>query len=478
MPEFDIVLLTGRDQTMAVIKPFGAHKCAHELRTAGFRTLVVNHINHFDESELQTLISASVSGKTLFVGISNTFLPDFCRRKLSKISDMVRQHHPGCKIVLGGATTDTVNQYPGIDYLVIGYADLSIVNLARHLCRGDVLEKSRRSVYGYTIIDDAVAQGFDVQNSTMTWHNDDIVANDRVLPLEVSRGCIFRCAFCSFILNGKKNGEYIKDIDILRDELLINYEKFGIRTYRILDDTFNDNKVKLDQLESMVAELPFRLQLWAYIRLDLLSKHPETIDQLVRMGVRSMAFGIETFNKTTGRIIGKGYDPEKQIETLREIKRRHGNTVILTGQFIVGLPHESIASIMNSIHRMRSGDIPLDGWHFGALNIRKSHTSRWDSPFNLDMEKYGYSDTGKPLAGNMIHWKNQYMDFDQANRISVSGSRRFEGHQEIEIYALGHEFDAIQKAGKEFRAENLTHSFKVHVNTYKRYVLEYVTARQ
>ena len=477
MSQFDVILLTGRDQSMAVIKPFGAHKCAHELRAAGFRTLVVNHINHFNDTEILTLISASISSKTLFVGISNTFLPEFCRRKLSSISDMIRRHNPRCKIVLGGAAASTVDQYPGIDYLVIGYADLSIVNLAQHLRQGHELQKSRRSVYGFTVIDDAVAEGFDVQNSTMTWHDDDLIVNDRVLPLEVSRGCIFRCAFCSFILNGKKNGDYIKNIGIIRDELMKNYEKFGIRTYRILDDTFNDNRSKLDQFEAMVAGLPFRLQLWAYIRLDLLSKHPDTIDQLVRIGVRSMAFGIETFNKATGRIIGKGYDPEQQIETLREIKRRHGNDVILTAQFIVGLPQESLASITNSINRMRSGDIPLDGWHFGPLNIRRSNTSRWDSPFNLDMQRYGYSDTGKPLAGNMVHWQNQYMDFDQAKRISVSGSRRFEGHQEFEIYALGHEFDAILASGEAFTSTNLIQSFNLHVTTYKQHVLEYVTAK-
>jgi hypothetical protein len=51
---YDIVLFTGfREQP---VKTFGAHKCAHELRLAGFQTLVVNHLHDLDLNELKKIL--------------------------------------------------------------------------------------------------------------------------------------------------------------------------------------------------------------------------------------------------------------------------------------------------------------------------------------------------------------------------------------------------------------------------------------
>ena len=38
---------------------------------------------------------------------------------------------------------------------------------------------------------------------------------------------------------------------------------------------------------------------------------------------------------------------------------------------------------------------------------------QWDSPFGLDMEKYGFSDTGEPQEGNpnVVNWKNKNTNF-------------------------------------------------------------------
>ena len=65
----------------------------------------------------------------------------------------------------------------------------------------------------------------------------------KILPLEVARGCIFKCNFCSFPLNGKGKGEAIRDFSYIRDELIENYELYGIEDYWLTDDTFNDDNM-------------------------------------------------------------------------------------------------------------------------------------------------------------------------------------------------------------------------------------------
>jgi hypothetical protein len=317
---YKVVLFTGFGGMP--VKTFGAYKCAHELRLAGFRTLVVNHLHDFDLEELQLIAAHAVGSNTLFVGFSNSFLDNSLknshinssRKKYQsflpsgpdneeKFVKFIKSINPSCKIVLGGARTFINIQNPNIDYAVVGYADLSIVNLANHLAHNTELTNAVKNLYNVIVINDFLASGFDFANSSMQWTDDDIVLPGEILPIEISRGCVFSCKFCSFPLNGKKKLDYLKDFDNIKNELIYNYEKYKITEYRILDDTFNDTEEKLDIMLEIVKSLPFKPAFWAYIRLDLLSKHPHWIQKIIDIGIRTFFVGIETLNKSFGRII-------------------------------------------------------------------------------------------------------------------------------------------------------------------------------
>jgi radical SAM superfamily enzyme YgiQ (UPF0313 family) len=434
---YDIVLFTGFKESP--VKTFGAHKCAHELRLAGFRTLVVNHLHDFDLDELTKILDLSVGTNTLFVGFSNTFLDtklklhhsphksktafqSFLPRS-SEIEQQFAEHlktiNPDCKIVVGGCRTFFDIYNPNVDYAVIGYADLSIVNLAQHLKSGTELKKSRRNIHKIIVIDDSLAEGFDFANSSMQWCDDDIVIAGEPLPLEISRGCVFSCKFCNFRLNGKKNLDYLKQYETIKNELLYNYEKYNITAYRLLDDTYNDTKEKIDIMLDIVESLPFRPIFWSYIRLDLLAKHPETINKLVRTGIKWMFFGIETLNKKAGTLIGKGFDPDDQVNTIRHIKNIYGDQVHLHGSFICGLPEESKESINNTMNRLLSGDIPLDSVRYFPLYILKKRYEVWHSQFGLDLTRYGFREITPP-DGNLretVNWESDIMNYEEAKKM-------------------------------------------------------------
>jgi hypothetical protein len=60
-----------------------------------------------------------------------------------------------CVTVLGGPNAVDKKHNRMFDYVVVGYADISVVNLAKHLLDGTPLEKSYRSLWGFTVVNDA-----------------------------------------------------------------------------------------------------------------------------------------------------------------------------------------------------------------------------------------------------------------------------------------------------------------------------------
>lgn len=456
---YDVVLFTGCQGSLG--KTFGAYKCAHELRKAGFRTIVINYLHEFNLHELQSLATKAIGSKTLFVGFSNSFLISvpYTQRygniflpsgagDEEKFIKFIKNINPSCKIVIGGCQTFVNIQNPNIDYAVIGYADLSIVNLANHLDRGDQLKNSIRTLNRVTVINDPLASGFDFANSTMLWTDDDIVVNNETLPIEISRGCIFSCKFCSFPLNGKKQLDYLKNFDTIRDELIYNYKKYNITHYRILDDTFNDTEQKLDIMLKIVKSLPFKPRFWAYIRLDLLCKHPHTIQKLVDIGVHSMFFGIETLNQSVGKLIGKAFDPVKQIETINYIKKIYGNQVFILGSFICGLPTETKESVYNTMNKLYNHEIMLDHAIYNTLSLVKTDHAIWHSAFNLDLRKYGYRQLPNHADDTLLNWENDCMTRTDASNMCHTFRSKF--------ISASH--------GSVFKTNNILHN--THVNSF------------
>ena len=431
------------------VKVFGAHKIAHELRSNGFDVLVINHLDRFSLTELKHIISLVVSDRTLFVGFSNTFV-DYAKvtnilhdprmptyiflpggpDDEQELTDHIKQINSDCKIVVGGARTQITWQNKCVDYAVVGYADISVVSLAKHLKFGTpIANKNYKNIYGVHIIDDPVAEGFDFNNSTMTWCDDDVVMPQEILPLEISRGCIFSCKFCNYRLNGKQTLDYLKDLGTIHKELLDNYNNYGITRYRLLDDTFNDTEEKIDIMLDIVNRLPFKPSFYGYARLDLLAYKPHTIKKLVDMGFRGMFFGIETLNKKTGTIIGKGADPDKLVQTIIDMKQEYGNQISLIGSFICGLPGESKESITLTMERLLSREIPLDSVAYHPMVIGNKSILSWNSAVNLDLIKFGYKEIDNEYSKTispLINWQSDVMNYQEAIQITTNFVQKFQ----------------------------------------------------
>jgi hypothetical protein len=454
----NIILITDNINTNAVsmTKLLGVQKIAYILREAGFEVAVINHLSVFAVSELSHLLSCLISDQTLFVGVSNFFykkiqldsdnsanivltdgdinsiLPHGSEYN-QEIKKLIKDKNPKCKLVLGGAAAADLAIFKDFDFVVIGYAEISVLNLANHLKHGEKLNKSYRSIHGPVIVNDPRAEGYNFETSHIRYEDHDAVLPKEILYLEVGRGCIFNCTFCSFPMNGKKKFDYIRHRDLIAAELIDNYQRFGTTRYIFVDDTFNDSVEKCKMIYEVSKSLPFQLEYWAFIRLDLMAAHPETIDMLIDSGLRSMFCGIETFHEKAAKAIRKGGSREKLISTIDYIKNKWGELVQVQAAFILGLPGEDLSSINQTIDYLLSDKNNLDSWGVQALRIRHPDynnvlTNGFVSDLDRNFEKYGYVNKGKSVDvranAPVMLWENQYTNFVDMNNLAREITRQ------------------------------------------------------
>jgi radical SAM superfamily enzyme YgiQ (UPF0313 family) len=328
-------------------KTLGAYRIASELRSHGYRVLVIDYLNRWlaEPAIFLKLLKKVISEDTLFLGYSGTFITDITikitntntnRHKwpqdnstaIADINYFIKKLNPSIKIIYGGAqanimTDDILNC--GIDYIVQGFADSAIIDIVTALAQN---KNPRFSdiINGVKIIRyDAKGLNFDFKNRGNTvYTNDDLVIPNEVLPIEVSRGCMFKCSFCSFPLLGrsKQDLSYVKDPEVLTKELAYNYEKINTTNYMITDDTFNESTEKMLAVKKAIDKSGVNIRFFAYLRADILARFPEQMDILIDMGIMTASFGIETLNHKSAKSIGKGLHPDRVKACLIEFKNK------------------------------------------------------------------------------------------------------------------------------------------------------------
>jgi hypothetical protein len=454
----NIILLSDKTDRVEMNRTLGIHKLAHCLREAGYEVAVIHFLSVFTIDEIKHTLTNLISNKTLFVGVSNFFYDSIVDvetdlsggiKKLKPIEpgcilphgkqfnqpikSLIKQLSPNCKLVIGGPTALDTSYNNIFDYVIIGYAEISAIKLAQHLENPTTALSvpNYKSIYGPIIVNDAIAEKYDFSKSTMSYREEDAVMPGETLLLEIGRGCIFKCAFCSHPLNGKKKFDYIREHSLIRQELIKNYEMFGTTNYLIIDDTFNDSVQKCKEFYEMTQTLPFKINWWGYIRLDLMAAHPETVEYLFESGLRAAFFGIETLNPKVGSIIGKGGTRQKLFDTVKYIKNKYGDRVSLHGSFIFGLPHESIESMQDSAKYLLSDENPLDSWMVEVCRISpddRDYAHGFRSDIDINYKKYGYTDLDEDQRKQTppekklhdlkrIRWKNEYTSREEVEQL-------------------------------------------------------------
>ena len=128
------IIFTGTGRTATISRPAGAARMRTFLEQHNFNIEVVDYIDSFSNKELEDVCKRFIGPKTLFVGVSTTFLHDF--EKVNHLLGYVKENYPHIQTLFGGSETP-MNGFDltKVDRVFWGYAEEAMLHYLKFLTR-------------------------------------------------------------------------------------------------------------------------------------------------------------------------------------------------------------------------------------------------------------------------------------------------------------------------------------------------------
>jgi radical SAM superfamily enzyme YgiQ (UPF0313 family) len=409
-----VVILTTNTDSERQVRYLGPYQIAWWLRTNGFSTQVLEFLYFMTKEERLCLFKKFITHETKVVGYSPFCMLnsqqrlDHGEQLIFDILNEIKDNFPWVKIVAGGQWVRNFLNYAHkkinfkLDGIFTGEAEQSFLEYCNHIFKGTpaptfTLGPGLNKIYSTTTV-------YNIQSCNMIFAKNDFILPGESLPLEFSRGCIFKCKFCQYPHIGKDKDDFNKDMSNIRDSLISNYEKFGTTAYHITDDTLNSHRERTKQFYAMTKELPFKIEFIGYVRMDLISIWPEQLEILPESGLISCHFGIESFDPLSCKIIGKGWGAKNHKPFLTYIGKEWGDDVIVRTSMIAGLGKETEKDWKEANEWFLASKV--HDWFWGPLHLIPKLGL---SEFEKNPEKYGYR-----FNSNNGDWETDYVTKQQA----------------------------------------------------------------
>ena len=262
-----------------------------------------------------------------------------------------------------------------IKYCFLGESDISFIDFVNRLEKKEPVEDIPGIAYvknGKVVV---TKQKYIDDLDALSYPSLEAIKNfnfkDFRYPIITSRGCPYLCTYCCVrLVCGSKWRPRSPENAI--DELRIAKEKFGIKTFEILDDNFTLDRARAKRFCRLLIESRLRLSWYCHngIRADRIDAELAKI--MKKAGCSSVALGIESGNAEVFDSIKKGEPLEAIVDAVKCIKSA-GMRVV--GYFIIGLPGDSLDKFKRTIKFQQS--LELDDYNYGILNPYP-HTEVYD----------------------------------------------------------------------------------------------------
>lgn len=249
---------------------------------------------------------------------------------------------PDIKIVLGGPEisyeTETQAHIKYCDFIIKGEADFSFRKFCEDYLNLGILPSTQ------VVADDLP----DIKSIVTPYdlYSDEDIKN-RVLYVEVSRGCPYKCEYCLSSLDKSVRSfdlaHFLCEIKTLMDR--------GARTFKFVDRTFNLSPTTSCQILQFFLE---HIELGLFLHFEMVpDRLPTEIRDLIQKfpeGSLQFEVGIQTLNPAVAANVSRKNDLVKVEQNFNFI--RTSTKVHTHADLIVGLPGETLNSFGEGFDRL------------------------------------------------------------------------------------------------------------------------------
>ena len=274
--------------------------------------------------------------------------------KAHSLALAIKKAIPGSVIIVGGSHVsalpeETLREFSAFDFVVVGEGEYTMLELVAKLKNKDTDFSGVKGIAyrenGKIKINpkrDWIASLDDLPFPA--WHLYPNIKNQRVFSLITSRGCPFRCIFCSRALGDKIRLRSAKNVI---NELLWLTTEFNVKYICFEDENFTYDTQRTEEILKFMIEsgMSKKVEWYAVTRADLINF--ELLKMMKEAGCRDLGFGIESGNKEILNKLKKGVTLKQAAHGIDLAKKAGIRT---QGYFILGNPNETIQTANETIN--------------------------------------------------------------------------------------------------------------------------------
>ncbi|VXD19242.1 magnesium-protoporphyrin IX monomethyl ester anaerobic oxidative cyclase [Planktothrix paucivesiculata] len=341
------------------------------LKTAGFTDIefVDAMTNFIEDEELAKIIQDRQPDIVLATAITPMIY------KSQNTLKIVKQICPNAKAIMGGVHPtymyrEVLSEAPWVDYIIRGEGEEITVNLLRAITNGtDEIE--RHNILGIAFLDDdrvvatpAHPPIADLNTLTPDWsllNWDKYIytpLNTRVAVPNYSRGCPFRCRFCSQWKFWRKYRSRSPKHFVDEIETLVKDHQIGF--FILADEEPTINKSRFVALCHELVDRNLGVHWGINTRVTDILRDEKELPLYRQAGLVHVSLGTEAAAQLNLNLFRKETtiaDNKKAVQLLRE------NRILAEVQFIMGLPNETPETIKETYRMARDWKADMTNWN-------------------------------------------------------------------------------------------------------------------
>ena len=292
----------------------------------------------------------------------------------TNVVNLLKVIAPQIKVILGGPEVSYETESQPIvscaDYVLTGAADLSFYQLCKDIINNTPPDKK--------VLNSKPLELSEIALPYQYYTDEDLT--QRLLYVEASRGCPFKCEFC---LSSLDKSSVPFELTVFLEQMEVLYQR-GARNFKFIDRTFNLNiKTTMQIMQFFLDKMTDDL----YLHFEVVPDHlPRKLKELLSQfpeGSLQFEVGIQTFNVEVQANINRKQNNAKSKENLLWL--RDNTSAHIHADLIFGLPGETFDSFkdsFNQLYHCRPHEIQM-----GILKRLKGspiirHTETFDLRFN------------------------------------------------------------------------------------------------